>query len=114
MEFLGNIIISPNVIKDIVIETLKEIENVKGISTQTGKNEIVSFLKGTDKRNLEVEMGETECVVDLSIAVAYGCEIRKVAEVVQRQVAEKIKEFTEINVREINVTIEQVVKEREE
>lgn len=112
MENLGNIIISPNVVKDIVIETLKEVENVKGISSQSGKNEIVSFFKGNDKKNLEVEMGETECVVDLAISVSYGCEIKKVALEVQRVLSEKINEFTGISVREINVTIEQVVKER--
>ena len=112
MENLGKIIISPNVIKDIVIETLKEVENVKGISSQRVKNEIFSFFKGNSKKNIEVEMGETECFVDLAIVVLYGCEIKKVALEVQKILSQKINEFTGISVREINVTIDQVVKGR--
>lgn len=113
MNELGNIIISPNVVKDIVKEVIIDIENVVGVSTPEVKTKLSNIFKQEDNKSLEVEMGETECVIELSIAVVYGCKIKEVASNVQKKVKEKVEEMTGVSVREINITIDKVVKNEE-
>lgn len=111
MEKLGNVIISPNVIRDIITETLKDIDEVQGIYGQDDKSTITSFFKSNDgkKKSVEIEIGETECVVDISLVVNYGIKLKDVAIKVQEILKEKIEEMTDIKVQEINITIEKVV-----
>lgn len=113
MENLGNITVSPNVIKDIVIETLKDIENVCGIHSSS-KTDLTSFFKSNDKKSLEVEVGETECVIELTLALVYGCNIQEVAKTVQNEVANKVKELAGIDVREVNITVDKIIKKEKE
>ncbi len=113
MNELGNITISPNVVKDIVVEVITGIENVVGVSTPEVRAKLSNLFKSDEKKSLEVEMGETECVIELSISVVYGCKIREVAAEVQKAVKEKVEEMTGVTVREINIIVDKVVKEDE-
>ncbi len=112
MAKLGNITVSPVVIKEIILETLKEIPNVVGIMKES-KHQISGFFKSNDtnkSKDLEVEMGETECVIDISIVVEYGSKLVEVAEEVQNVLTKKVEELSGIKVKEINVTISKIVK----
>lgn len=111
MNKLGNIIISPNVVKDIVNEVITTIDNVLGVSSPEVNTKLSNFFKQDDKKTLEVEMGETECVIEVSISVVYGCKIKDVAYEVQKAIKEKVEEMTGITVREVTVVIDKVVKE---
>lgn len=112
MENLGAIKVSPVVISDIIVETLTEIDDVKGLYITDENSNIMNFFSSSkdSKKSIEIEMGETECVIELGIVVAYGCKIKEVAENTQRKLKEKIEEYTGINVREINVNIEKIEK----
>lgn len=114
MDELGKITISSTVIKDIIVEVLKDVENVVGVSEDEVKTKFTSLFKNDDKKSLEVEMGETECVIDLSISVVYGCKIKEVAKKVQNDIKNKVEELTGINVKEINIVIAKVVKKEDE
>lgn len=114
MNEFGNIVISPNVIKDIVVEVLKNVKNVVGVSDPEIKTKITNLFKQDSKKSLEVEMGETECVIDVSICVVYGSKIKEVAQNVQKAIKEKVEELAGVDVREINVVIEKVEKVDEE
>ena len=114
MNEFGNIVISPNVIKDIVVEVLKNVENVVGVSDPEIKTKITNLFKQDSKKSLEDEMGETECVIDVSICVVYGSKIKEVAQNVQKAIKEKVEELAGVDVREINVVIEKVEKVDEE
>ncbi|WP_067139467.1 Asp23/Gls24 family envelope stress response protein [Oceanivirga salmonicida] len=111
MGMLGNITVSPTVIKQIILETIKEIPNVIGIAKES-KNQISGFFKsdGQKHKELEVEMSDTECVIDLSITVEYGAKLMEVAENLQEVIAKKVEELSGLSVKEINVVISKVEK----
>ncbi len=112
MSKLGSITVSPIVIKEIILETLKDIPNVVGITKET-KNQISGFFKSGDNKktkDLEVEMSDTECVIDLSITVKYGSKLVEVAENVQEIITKQVEELSGIKVKEVNVIISKIEK----
>lgn len=110
MENLGNVIISPDVIKSIVVESLKENKEVIGITRGDNNSTIQNFFKSQEKKALEVEIGETECVIDISISIVYGANIQTVAKEVQKLIHDKVEELSGITVKEVNVTVVKVEK----
>lgn len=113
MENLGNIILTKNVIKDIVVEAIKSVDHVVGISNS--KKDMMSFFKSNNEiKSFFVELGESECVVELPLILEYGCNIKDVATQVQKTVSETIQELAGIKVREINITIEKIEPIRKE
>lgn len=83
MENLGNIILTKNVIKDIVVEAIKSVDHVVGISNS--KKDMMNFFKSNNEiKSFFVELGESECVVELPLILEYGCNIKEVATQVQK------------------------------
>lgn len=98
---IGKIIISQDVIKQIIEETLKEIKGVKGIY----KQEKTAFFKKNYGESLEVEMSDSECVVDMQISLIYGENIVEISNKIQEVVKENIEKLTDIRVKEINILV---------
>lgn len=112
-----NVSISPNVLKDIIKETLKETEGVCGVYKFGSSNvykDVKNFFKSQPEKIVEVEIGGQECVIDLKVTLLYGYNIKSVTERIKENVTNKIKEMTDINVKELNITVEKIVRDEKE
>ena len=109
MSSIGRIEISPSVIEDIVLESIKEIDGVVSIADRI-KN--ITGLGNT--KHIDVELGETECVIDLGLVVNYGIKISETILKFQELAKKNIEDLTGITVNEINVKVSNVVKKGEE
>ena len=118
MSSIGRIEISPSVIEDIVLESIKEIDGVVSIADRIGKSEPINIIKNItgigNTKHIDVELGETECVIDLGLVVNYGIKISETILKFQEIAKKNIEDLTGIKVNEINVRVSNVIKKSEE
>ncbi|ACZ01906.1 Asp23/Gls24 family envelope stress response protein [Streptobacillus moniliformis] len=114
MNSFGRIEISPSVISDIVLESVSEVEGVVEISDKVSKTQGINMLKNLTKlgnvKFIDVELGETECVIDLGIVVEFGKNIVEVVKLFQSTVKLNVEKLTDIKVNEVNVNVTNIVK----
>lgn len=117
MNELGNISISSEVVATIAETVISGIDGAYGLSGSSSKNEIVKFIKNGltgGSKGIEVEIGETECKLDLYIVAKYGYKLPALAGEIQREVVTAITDITGLKVQEVNVFIQKVVKVEED
>ena len=118
MSNIVRIEISPSVIEDIVLESIKEVDGVVSIADRIGKSEPINIIKNItgigNTKHIDVELGETECVIDLGLVVNYGIKISETILKFQEIAKKNIEDLTGIKVNEINVRVSNVIKKSEE
>lgn len=60
------------------------------------------------QQGVDVEVGETQAAVDLSIVAEYGVAIHELAEAIRRNIIRAIERMTGLEVSEVNVTVTDV------
>ena len=116
MNELGNISISSEVVASIAETVISEIEGVYSLAGSNSKNEIVKFFQNVSSsgnKGIEVEIGETECTLDLYVVAKYGQKLPALAGEIQRKVVDAITDMTGLKVQEVNVFIQKIVKGEE-
>ncbi|NLG09332.1 MAG: Asp23/Gls24 family envelope stress response protein [Deinococcales bacterium] len=103
--------ISPDVLYGIVQLALEEVDGVRPIQPPARVGE---FLGGRRGRGIVVERDGGEVWVDLTLAVAYGKVIPKVAHAAQKAVREAVASMTGLTVKSVNVAVEDVELPEEE
>ncbi len=103
--------ISPDVLYGIVQLALEEVEGVRPIQPPARVGE---FLGGRRSRGITVERDEQDVWVDLTLAVEYGRVIPKVAADAQRAVREAVASMTGLDVKSVNIAVEEVDLTEEE
>ena len=81
------------------------------------KNEITKFFQSVSSgvnKGIDVEVGETECTLDLYIIAKLGYQLPALAGEIQTKVVKAITEMTGLKVQEVNVYIQKVVKDTNE
>ena len=113
MNELGNVNISQEVVATIAESVVSEIEGVHSLVGGTSKNEIVKFFQNVSSggKGIEVEVGETECTLDLYIVAKMGHKLPALAGEIQTKVVKAITEMTGLKVQEVNVYIQKIVKD---
>ena len=113
MNELGNVNISQEVVATIAESVVAEIEGVHSLVGGTSKNEIVKFFQNVSSggKGIEVEVGETECTLDLYIVTKMGFKLPALAGEIQTKVVKAITEMTGLKVQEVNVYIQKIIKE---
>ena len=113
MNELGNVNISQEVVATIAESVVAEIEGVHSLFGGTSKNEIVKFFQNVSSggKGIEVEVGETECTLDLYIVAKMGFKLPALAGEIQTKVVKAITEMTGLKVQEVNVYIQKIIKE---
>ena len=113
MNELGNVNISQEGGAPIAESVVSEIEGVNSLVGGTSKNEIVKFFQNVSSggKGIEVEVGETECTLDLYIVAKMGYKLPALAGEIQTKVVKAITEMTGLKVQEVNVYIQKIVKD---
>ena len=60
---------------------------------------------GAPTRGVSVEVGEVEAAVDLTVRIAYGLPVPRVAEALRRNVIGRVEYLTGLRVTEVNVDV---------
>lgn len=111
MSETSDLAISPDVLYGIVQLALEEVDGVRPIQPPARVGE---FLGGRRGRGIAVERDGDEVWVDLTLAVAFGKAIPKVAVAAQRAVREAISSMTGLTVKSVSVNVEDVEPEEED
>ena len=115
MNELGNISISSDVVATIATSVLSDIDGVYSLTGGQGKSDISKFFQNVtasgSSKGIEVEVGETECTIDLYIVAKLGHQLPALAGEIQNKVVKAITDMTGLKVQEVNVYIQKVVKE---
>ncbi len=98
----GAVMISDDVVAAIVINALKDVEGVVGLTTKLPVD--ASALKNWNK-GLKVSISENEIAVDCSIIVAYGQPVIVVAQNAQDAIAAAVGNMTGVKPSIINVNV---------
>ena len=102
MNELGNVNISQEVVATIAELVVSEIEGVSSLVGGKSKNEIIKFFQSVSSggKGIDVEVGETECTIDLYIVAKMGYPLPALA-----------GETTGLKVQEVNVYIQKIVED---
>src|ERR671910_1605549 len=116
---MGNTAISSTVVAQIAGIAAQEVEKVQmggGTSAAVG-----GFLQsvaggvtggstggGNYSRGVNVEVGEEEAAVDLTITVDYGQSIPRIAEAARSNVINRVENLTGLRVTEVNILVSDV------
>ena len=115
MNELGNISISSDVVATIATSVLSDIDGVYSVAGGQGKGDISKCFQNVtasgSSKGIEVEVGETECTIDLYIVAKLGHQLPALAGEIQNKVVKAITDMTGLKVQEVNVYIQKVVKE---
>lgn len=102
---VGNVSIADDVVAAIAGVAATEVE---GVSKLTGNipNELVSKLgKKNLSKGVKVLLDGKEVIVDLSLEIAYGYNIKNISVAVQDKVKQAIENMTGLNTVAVNVKI---------
>lgn len=105
---VGETIIGDEVVASIAGIAAKEVKGVAGLGKSSIRRALTEHLGGAEERarmGVQVEVGKTECIVDLQVIVLYGVSIPHIINEVRKQVAFRLMEFVGLIAKEINVQI---------
>jgi uncharacterized alkaline shock family protein YloU len=63
---------------------------------------------GNYSRGVNVEVGEEEAAIDLTMAIEYGQSIPRITEAVRRNVISRVENLVGLRVTEVNITVNDV------
>jgi uncharacterized alkaline shock family protein YloU len=116
---MGNTTISSTVVSQIAGIAAQEVESaqmgggasaaVGGILQSVAGSVTGSTSGGNYARGVNVEVGEEEAAVDLTMTVDYGQSIPRIAEAARRNVINRIENLTGLRVTEVNITVTDVL-----
>lgn len=114
--FAGETIISDEVVASIAGIAAKEIKGVAGLGKSAVRRALTEHLGGAEDRarmGVKVEVGKTECIVDLQLIALYGVSIPKIINEVRKQVALRLMEYVGLIAKEINVRVVSIAIQEE-
>ena len=102
----GTVMISEDVIAEIVSHAVSEVEGVVSISTKPGADIAELIGKKNWGRGLKITIAEDNSVsVDCNIVVSYGQAVVTIAKDVQAAVISALESMTGIKIAGINVNV---------
>lgn len=117
----GQTRIAERVVAKIASMAAREIPGVqamgKGFARRAGQ--LRGLVPGVDgggpsQTGVSVEVGEREAAVDLDVVTWYGQSIADVTEAVRRNVIDRVEGMTGLNVKEVNINVDDIAVEGEQ
>lgn len=102
----GNVMISENVVANIVAHAMAEVEGIGSLGSKPGVTIHDFASKKTWSKGLKVLISEDNSVaIDCTLMVAYGYSVVDVAAAVQQSVISNVESITGVKVTDINVNV---------
>ena len=107
----GAVMISEDVIADIVAHTVNEVEGVAGLSGKPGADIAEIIGKKNWGKGMKILIGDDDALnIDCNITVKYGHGVVNVAKVVQESVTNALESMAGVTVASVNVNICGIVR----
>ena len=102
----GNVMISEDVVANIVAHALSEVEGVGSLGTRPGIGIADFETKRNWSKSLKVLIAEDNSLtIDCSLMISYGYSVVDVAAAVQQAVTANVESMTGVKVNVVNVNV---------
>lgn len=102
---LGKVEISPEVIEVITGIAASEIEGVSSMRGTFATDVVERFGGKSHSKGVKVELTENGIIIDLFVVLNFGVSIPKVAQELQSNIRQTLKNMTALEVEEVNVHV---------
>ncbi len=102
---LGKIEIAPEVIEVITGIAASEVEGISEMRGSFASDVVERFGKKSHGKGVKVELTEDGIAIDLYVVIKFGVSIPKVAEMLQTNIRQSLKNMTALDTKEINVHV---------
>ena len=101
--------VNPDVVKQYAAAEAMECFGIVGLGAVSPKDGIAKVLKSEKvARGVDVSLHDGEATIDFHIIVAYGVNIKTVADNLMENVIYRVEQFIGLKVKRVNVFIEGV------
>jgi|SRR5699024_3018271 len=111
---LGNVEIAPEVIETIAGLAASEVDGVASMRGNFASDVVERFGKVSHSKGVKVEISESRIQIDMYVVIQYGVSIPKVAQQLQTNIRQSLKNMTALAVDEINVHVVGIQMETDE
>lgn len=108
----GRTRIKDGVVSKIAGVAAGEVEGIlMGGSVSRAAGSVLGSVTGSrnPSQGISVQVGRTETAIDVTMGIEYGGNILQLAEMVRSRIAERVESLTGLRVKELNVTVSDVV-----
>lgn len=109
---LGKVEIAPEVIEVITGIAASEVEGISSMRGSFASDVVERFGKKSHSKGVKVELSNQDIIIDLYVVVEFGISIPKVAEKLQTNIRQTLKNMIALDVSEINVHVVDIQMER--
>ncbi|MEI6602187.1 MAG: Asp23/Gls24 family envelope stress response protein [Clostridia bacterium] len=106
-EGFGKLFVAEDTVAFIAMMEAMSVLGVHEVSAGV-TDELYEMIRNKHARGIRVEVGNKETIINIPICVIYGYDIRQVARNIQSRIAKAVEEATELLVKEINVTVNDI------
>lgn len=102
---LGTVEIAPEVIEVITGIAASEVEGVSAMRGNFATDVVERFGKKSHGKGVKVDLTENGILIDLFVVLNFGVSIPKVAQQLQENIRQTLKNMTALDIDEINVHV---------
>ncbi len=102
---LGKVEIAPGVIEIITGIAASEVEGISSMRGSFASDVVEKFGKKSHSKGVKVELKDNNIMIDLYVVIDFGVSIPKVAEKLQTNIRQTLKNMIALEVSEINVHV---------
>lgn len=102
---LGKVQIAPEVIEVITGIAASEVDGISSMRGSFATDVVERFGKKSHSKGVKVELTQEGIMIDLYVVLEFGVSIPKVAEKIQSNIRQTLKNMTALEVSEVNVHV---------
>ncbi|WP_217586670.1 Asp23/Gls24 family envelope stress response protein [Lentibacillus saliphilus] len=102
---LGKVEIAPDVIEIIAGIAASEIDGLSSMRGNFATGVVERFGKKSHSKGVKVELTEAGIVIDLYVVLNFGVSIPQVAQSIQNNIRQTLKNMTALEIDEINIHV---------
>ncbi|WP_106497182.1 Asp23/Gls24 family envelope stress response protein [Lentibacillus sp. Marseille-P4043] len=111
---LGTVEIAPEVIEVITGIAASEVEGISSMRGNFATGVVERFGKKSHSKGVKVELTDTGILIDLYVVLNFGVSIPEIAQKLQTNIRQTLKNMTALEIAEINVHVVGIQMEEQE
>lgn len=104
-ESLGKVEIAPEVIEVITGIAASEVEGLASMRGNFASDVVERFVKKSHSKGVKLELTDSGILIDLYVVLKFGVNIPGVAQKLQKNIKQTLKNMTELEIDEINIHV---------